>query len=231
MTPLVINKPHKNCGNITTWIIIIIITLLFSAFATYPVTKKWLDLQSRKIELKEMNLNYEEELSRKTAKLDSISKEFDKIAKDFLKEEKILFPQSLNVRQIAKMLELYSLQYSLISNNSLFELNSISFSTTNSENYTKTSASLSISSSKESLKDFVYFIQKNKLPQKLIDAQNSSVSLLKNDISATQFIEDNQLPIANIESIVSTEDSETPGLLNTEIQINFFSQKTTNDGE
>jgi len=229
MSFLLDKKNQTKCGNITVWIAVIVISIIFSVFATLPATSKYIDLYSNISHLEEANLEYETDITVKTKKLKSITEKFNRIAKDFLKEEKLLFPESLDVNTLAKILELYSIQYSLIDGTSLFDLNSISFSKQTSGNYTKTSVSMSIKSTKKSLQDFIYFIQNNELPKKLLNAQNSSSSILRDDFSTTNFIRRNILPIANIESIVSAkseDESDTiQGLLNTDIQVNFFSQK------
>ena len=87
---------------------------------------------------------------------------------------------------------------------------------------------MSISSNKDSLKDFIYFIQNNELPKKLTEADQSLSSFLQDQVAISNFIAKNPLPIANIESINSSK-SDTDELLNTEIQVNFFSQKTNNE--
>lgn len=233
MAFLLKKRNNNKCGNIIVWIILIVLSVIFSLFLALPATKEWIKLRSSITKLKEENLNYENDIARKKLKLSSIEKEFNRIAKDFLKEEKLLFPESVNINNIAKVIELYSIQYSLIDENSKFELNSISFSKLEGDNYTKLSASMSITSSEKSLKDFIYFIQNNKLPEKLLSAQNSQSSILRDDISTIKFLRDNILPIANIESITSTKDEENVGsslgMLKTDIQINFFSQKTAHE--
>jgi len=233
MSFLLNKKNQSRCGNMYVWIGVIVVSILFTLFATIPNTQKYFEIRQSVKSLTEANNNYENEIDLKKVKLSEIEKEFNKIAKDFLKKEKLLFPENIDTDKIAKILELYSLQYSLISPNSLFEISSISFSKQESENFTKTSASISVKSNKESLKDFIFYIQNNQLPQKLLNAQNASGSLISNDVSTKNFLRENTLPIANIESIVSNTDEDgenkVSGLLNTDIQINFFSQKTKNE--
>ncbi len=229
-----LDKKNKNrCGNIYFWIGVIIVSLLFTLLATIPSVQKYFEIRQNIASLKVANSEHENEISLKKDKLTEIEKEFNKIAKDFLKKEKLLFPENIDTDKIAKILELYSLQYSLINPTSLFEISSISFSKQESENYTKTSVNLSIKSNKDSLKDFIFYIQNNSLPSKLINAQNTPGSLISEDVSTKNFLRENTLPIANIESIISNKDEDSknviPGLLNTEIQVNFFSQKSKND--
>ncbi len=225
-------KKYAKCGNIYSWIAVLVIGLLFTALATIPSVMKFIEIQKNIKVLTENNNSLKNNLETKKTQLENIKKEFNKVAKDFLKEEKLLFPESINTDKIAKVLELYSLQYSLINNNSYFEISSISFSKQSTDNFTKTSVSLSIKSTKESLKDFIYYIQKNKLPQRLVLAQKSNPFIAK-DKSTSLFLKQNSLPIANIESIVSNKNKDKdvviPGLLDTEMQINFFSQKTKED--
>lgn len=233
MAFLLNKKNQAKPSNIVLWIVVIVVSFLFTIFATIPSTNKWLDLRANINTLNEVNLNFENEISRKKKQLDTIEEDFNRIAKDFLKEEKALFPNNIDTNKIARVFELYSIQYSLIDSTSLFDLESISFSTQSSENYTKTSVNMSIISTKDSLKDFIYLIQSNQLPVKMLNAQNSSTSLLASDISTVKFLRGNILPIANIESIISSKDDEAigdeNGLMNTDIQINFFSQKATNE--
>lgn len=229
MSYLLNKKNRTQCGNPLIWGIVIFIIILFSVFFIIPSTQKWLTLRSETKLLRNSNIEDEDQILRKNEQLSSIKKDFNLIAKNYLKDELLLFPKNLNTNNVAKILELYSLQYSLIDSKSQFTLNSVSFSKQESENFVKNSANISVSSTEESLKDFIYFIQNNKLPQKLINAQKSSNPFLRGEIPTKNFLDKNKLPIANIESISSVKEDDNESLLLTNIKINFFSQKTDNE--
>ena len=230
MASITTEKIQKPCGNIFIWIGLIVISLGLFGFVAIPSGLKWRNLNTKITELTESNTNYENDISRKKLKLSSITNQFNKVAKDFMIEEKMLFPEDISTDKIAKILELYSIQYSLIDSNSLLTLNSISLSKSEEEENRKISANISLTCSKSTLKSFIKFIQTNQLPENLINAQNSPSSLLSNDVSTSKFLKENRLPIANIEAITSSENSEDSSLLETDIQINFFYQKENTIG-
>ncbi len=230
----------KNCGSPILWGVLIGVTLLLVFIFVIPKASEWLSLRKEVVELKSKITENEDILDRKKLNLSSVKREFENLAQSSMQEEYSLFPKKIDTNIIAKILELYSVQYSLISPNSTFTLNSISFSEDSDENATKTRMNVSIVCNKTSLKDFIYFIQNNDLPLSLKNAQKSSNSILKNDIPSINFLKENKLPIANIYSISFSEftDNKTnknspdspltrtaDNLMNNTLEITFFSQK------
>jgi hypothetical protein len=167
------------------------------------------------------------ELENKTKSKEAEAKEleFNTLAAPYLTDEKQIFPQTFDMRKITKILEIYALQLENLdskSHDSHFELTKLGFGEPKKEArepYSITQVSLGFSTDRENLEEFVNFLHTGKLSERFKDGKD------KNQIQLVdyKFLEDNLLPIAQIESIKSSYEEST-GSLETQIQLNFFSQ-------
>ena len=206
------------------WVILIVITLGIIAFKIIPKYTEWNDKKSeiktaeQTIEKLKTEIKTNEELNR------NIKIQFEEAAKPHLEAQKQLFPTTIDITKSARIIELYSLQSNILDTNTdhTFELKNLNFSKSRQNKevtHNFSDITLDFQTDKESLEEFIEFIQKGTLPKRFTDALENPDTTT--DIADLNFLQENTLPIAHIQTL---SIKEKDGIIDTKIQIRFFSQ-------
>ena len=204
------------------WIILLAIVLIFDLSKVLPKTKDWIDIR-KEIHSIDQEISVKKKTQeQESAKLNSLKIQFENEAKDFVLEESQVFPETFDPYEVSKILELFSIQHSLLSVDSLLRLERISFSgggqSKPEDNFLQSKVSLEFFCSEETLKRVIKYLQSGELPD---DYQNNS-SLDARDI---EYLQAHKLPLAHIESIrINQASSDTP-FKKVALDVSFFSQK------
>ncbi len=207
------------------WIILLGISVVFVVMSVLPSMKEWQSKREKISMLTQQIRVLELENKAKSKEAEAKELEFNTVAAPYLGGEKQIFPQTFDMRKITKILEIYALQLENLdskSHDSHFELTKLGFGEPKKEArepYSATQVSLVFSTDRENLEEFVNFLQTGKLSKRFQDGKD------KNQIQLVdyKFLEDNLLPVAQIESIKSSQD-KVSGYMETQIPLNFFSQ-------
>ncbi|MCF7906275.1 hypothetical protein K9L63_03775 [Candidatus Gracilibacteria bacterium] len=207
------------------WIILLGIVIVFIAMSVFPSFGEWRTKRENIKRLLSENQILEQEVRVKKIESEAKELEFTTLAAPFIGTEKQLFPVSIDIRKITKLLEVFALQLENLdsqSHNSRFDLTKIGFGQTKREKgepYSSTTLSLNFITDRENLVEFVHFLQTGELSERLKQGKERKQIQLVD----YKFLEDNLLPVAHIDSIKSSEQKDD-GLLNTQIQLRLFSQ-------
>ena len=223
-----LTRREKKRRNPVPWIILLLLTVLIFIFVLIPKLKLYASLRD---DLKSLELvvpQLEAEKNRFQSMNNELKIEFDRESKPYLIRESQILPKVIDVAKVARILEIYSLQVDLLSASSVnarFDLEKVDFgkrTRMKKRPYTYNDATINLVADMNSLKEFILFLQTGDLPSRLKEAKNSNV-LNPTDY---RFMEDNLLPMTNIESISLIEDSksEVEGILKVNLKVRFFSQ-------
>lgn len=189
-----------------------------------PTTMKWQDTRTKVIALEKETALMEQALESEKTRLSEVEKKFSEEAEPFLKEEKQLYPQKIDTNKLAKILELFSLNESIVNGRNPMMITNMTFGVSdNAKTQTQaTRVSLSIQSDSDSLRSFIQFLQTSKLPPSFESAKEQVPSPI--NTSEYLFLKKNLLPVALIDSIKSAPIEAGSPILKTTIQLRFFSQ-------
>ncbi len=136
--------------------------------------------------------------------------------------------RKISIKNISKILELYSLQITVVEATAKdfeFSIKNLNFGNpipVEGETYSKTSVNMNFYTNENMLKEFVRFLQTGKFSQKFeVMGENGQI-----DQRAYRYLQQNLLPIAQIESINILDEAvdDIPGKLSVGLQFNLFSQ-------
>lgn len=204
------------------WIILLVLVLLFDIIKVLPQTNQWLSTKKEISVISNtiQDATKEKENSEKT--LDSLRVRFESEAKDYIIEESQIFPETFDAYQVSKILEIFSIQHSLLNIDSGLRLERISFAGGGAakpgEKFIQTKVNLDFLCSEETLMRVIDYLQSGKLPEDFTD--NSSL-----DARDIDYLRANRLPLAHIEAIRIAQASGTSPLKKASLDISFFSQK------
>lgn len=206
------------------WIILFILILIFDFVKVIPRTKEWFETQQQlrtlSLELKETN----SDLERIKTVFEADQVRFENESKDFILEEAQIFPETFSTYEVSKVLELFSIQHSLLSPTSGLRLERISFSGTTkgeaNQQFVQSKVTLEFLSNEDTLKRFMKYLQSGNLPKDFID----NPALDTRDI---EYLRSHKLPLAHIESIRINESSKEQenSVKKVTLLVSFFSQK------
>ncbi len=217
--------------NPITWIVLLALALLFLMFIISPQFLEWQEKtsaiktnQSKISQLKVTNEALKEEIAIKEIELETV-------AREVIEEEKQTFPANLNTATIARILEIYALQLENLDTrlyDSHFQLQNLDFGNTKSFEETginETSVSIKVSSDYQNLREFVLYLQTGEISDR-VERGRENKQIATNDYT---FLENNLLPVMNIDSIQINQQQADERLLDIEIQGRFFSQYQSNE--
>lgn len=204
------------------WIILLLLVLLFDVIKVLPQTNEWL---STKTEINTTTKTIKERKERKNESiktLDELKIKFENKAKDYIVEEAQIFPEHFNAYEVSKILEIFSIQHSLLSINSGLRLERISFSGRGTakpgDKYLQSKVRLEFLCTENTLKRVIKYLQSGMLPE---DYNNNS-SLDARDID---YLRSHKLPLAHIESIQINQASSENAFKKVSLDVSFFSQQ------
>lgn len=204
------------------WVILLVVVFIFDLVKVLPETKDWLDIK-KEIHSLDQTINTKEKTQeQENTKLNSLKIQFENKAKDFVLEESQVFPTHFNPYEVSKILELFSIQHSLLSVDSLLRLERISFSGGGQpkpgDKFLQSKVSLEFLCSEETLKRVIKYLQTGDLPSNYLN--NSFL-----DARDIEYLQKHKLPLAHIDSIrINQSSSDTP-LKKITLDVSFFSQK------
>lgn len=204
------------------WIILLILVLLFDIIKVLPQTNEWLSVKK---EIHTISKTIEEgeikkEESKKT--LDALKMNFENEAKDYILEESQIFPDYFDAYEVSKILEIFSIQHSLLNVNSGLRLERISFSGGGTkkpgDSYLQSKVNLDFLCTEDTLKRVIKYLQTGVLPEDY----NNNTSLDARDID---YLQSHKLPLAHIESIRINQVSSENASKKASLDVSFFSQQ------
>jgi hypothetical protein len=204
------------------WTILLILILLFDIVKVLPQTKEWLSIKK---EINTISRTIEEgktqqELSKKT--LDTLKMKFENEAEEYIIEESQIFPEHFDAYEVSKILEIFSIQHSLLRVDSGLRLERISFSgggkVKPGDAFLQSKVSLEFLCTEETLKRVIKYLQSGELP----DDYNDNPSLDARDID---YLRSHRLPLAHIESIRINQASSENSFKKVSLDVSFFSQQ------
>ena len=204
------------------WTILLVLVLLFDLVKVLPETNDWLNTKREVNSIDKTIDTKQKTQEQENRKLNSLKIQFENEARDFVLEESQVFPEHFDPYEVSKILELFSIQHSLLSVDSLLRLERISFSGGGQANpkdrFLQSKVSLEFLCSEETLKRVIKYLQTGELPADYIN--NSSL-----DARDIEYLQEHKLPLAHIESIrINQASSDTP-LKKVSLDVSFFSQK------
>ena len=208
------------------WIIFGALILGFSAIKVIPMTQEWLDLRDSIKQSKTSIQVQQSETTKLTSELQDITSKFEYEAKNYVLEETQIYPENFDAYKVSKILELYSIQHSLISDDALLRIERITVGgkAKKSDDATsqKTQVKIELKCSDQTLRRFVKFLQTGELPKELVNNANNKDF----GVSEMEFLSKNKLPMAHIEAIQVTDKGATSSNIKlTSLDVTFFTQK------
>ncbi len=223
--PILNSRKHRKKKNPIPWVILLILAVALWGSMLVPKFSDWQQKQSenKSLELLVKSLQLSTEV--KSQELEKKEAEFDLVSGPYLVREKQWFPQEVDTGKIVKILELYALQLENLDSmysDSKFQLTKVLFGKTqqvNKKSYAATNFSVYFSCDRENLRDFIQFLQTGELSERLaIGKSRGQIELVD-----YKFLENNLLPLIQLESIQMTSD-EKMGTINVRLRANLFSQ-------
>jgi hypothetical protein len=138
---------------------------------------------------------------------------FDTEAKEYVLDEAQLFPAKLDSYYISKTLELFSIQYSLLSATSALRVERLSFSAGKE----KSALTLDILCTEDTLKEVIAYLQSGNLPDEII----TNTNLDANDV---EYLRSHKLPIAHIDSIRVSPSNDSDIYNRVSLKVSLFTQ-------
>lgn len=223
-----LTRKAKRKRNPVPWFVFIGVGLCIFVFFVFPKYKAYAELKNEVDVFVNTVPRLEDEKNKLLAINNELKIEFEKESKPHLVKEDQLFPKVISTSRVARVLEIYALQLDLISAatvNAGFELEKIAFgkrTRMKGRSYTFSEANLSLLTNGDNLKEFIWFLQSGELSPLFVQAKASNI-LNPTDYA---FLEDNLLPLMNIDQISITEDKKASfeGALKVNLKIKFFSQ-------
>ena len=219
------DKKTNNIKKFIPWIIFGVLVLAFDAMKVMPMTQDWLNLRESTQKSKTTIQLEKIELNKLDKELENIETRFEYEAKNYVLEESQIYPETFDSYKISKILELFSIQHSLLSADSLLRIERISLGgkkkkSEDAQNQ-KTQIKLEILCSDKTLRRLIAFIQSGELPEELLN----NVGNEKFGVSEMEYLLKNKLPIAHIDSIrVNDKKEDTSNIKVTSLDITFFTQ-------
>ncbi len=215
-------KTNNNIQKFIPWIIFGFLILGFDAMKVFPMTQGWLELRDS-VQKSKTSIQLEKtEINRLEKDLQDIETRFEYEAKNYVLEEAQIYPETFDSYKVSKILEIYSLQHSLLSGDSLLRIERITLGgkqkgAENAKNQ-QTQVKLEIKCSDKTLRRFISFIQSGELSKELIGNQSLEASDM-------DFLMTNKLPIAQINAIrTADKPEEGTSIKVTSLDITFFTQ-------
>lgn len=213
---------HTGIKKFIPWIILLFLVLLFDIVKVLPRTNEWFSVKK---EINAISRSIEERKSNQDeAKkgLDTLKMRFENEAKNYILEESQIFPEHFDAYEVSKILEIFSIQHSLLSVDSGLRLERISFSGggkgKTEDGFLQSKVNLEFLCTEETLKRVIKYLQSGELP----DNYNNNPSLDARDID---YLRSHKLPLAHIESIrINQASSDTP-FKKVSLDVSFFSQQ------
>ncbi|MCF7831123.1 hypothetical protein K9M41_03980 [Candidatus Gracilibacteria bacterium] len=224
-----LSRQEKIKRNPVIWILLLVITLVFLGLLVFPEFMDWREKRSSINILESKIRSFEKEniLLKQEAEKKEI--EFNLAASPYLTREKQIFPETVDIVKVAKILEIYALQLENLDSklhDSYFELSKISFSKSKrvkGKNYATTTISLVFSTDRQNLESFVRFLQTGKLSARFKKGKdNGQIQLVD-----YKFLEDNLIPLAQIDSIKAVPEKsrgDNDSNLSVKMSVSIFSQ-------
>lgn len=208
------------------WIIFGALILGFSAIKVIPMTQEWLDLRDSIKQSKTSIQVQQSETTKLTSELQDITSKFEYEAKNYVLEETQIYPENFDAYKVSKILELYSIQHSLISDDALLRIERITVGgkakKSDDAASQKTQVKIELKCSDQTLRRFVKFLQTGELPKELVNNANNKDF----GVSEMEFLSKNKLPMAHIEAIQVTDKGATSSNIKlTSLDVTFFTQK------
>ncbi len=212
------------------WLVLIVITLIASAFAIYPNAQEWME---KKAELKEMVTlipQLESEKQSLTSEKDQLNEAFKDKARPYVQRADQRFPVTIDPTTMAQTIEIYSILMERNYVNNQFELNSLNVGqpkNVDGSPYAESAVNMSVVVDRVMLAELIEFIQTgvvtNDLQKKVIESGGG-------ETASIEFLKSNLLPVGIINSIslneeTGDEDSRVKiPVYNVQLQILFYSE-------
>lgn len=237
--PKTLSRQERMRRNPVPWIVLLIINVFAGLNYVFPKimhpSQGWLFQQKKIEELAPKVEKLKEEKPLKIEEFRQVREIFEEKKKPFVIKEDQIFPEYIDIEHLVRTLEIYALQLPLVERNSVFVLNSISFSEPQRDsskkegasviNAYKTSANISFNCNEKNFREFIRYIQStDKKLSKRFQKGFGNMSPL-----VVEYLQNNLLPIAQIESINTSKDKNNKDEMKVDMRISFFSQKGTPD--
>lgn len=213
-------------GNIkVVWIILLALVILFGAFKVLPSFMEWQTTREKVVSLTAETDAMTETLATEKTRREEVEKKFKETAEGFVQEERQLYPDKIDTNKIAKILELFSLNETIVNGRNALTISNLSFGIgNNTKSQTQaTRVSITLESDQDSLRSFIQFLQSGKIPESFERAK-AQKPISPINASEYQFLKNNLLPMCLIDSIKASPTEEGSKILKTTIQLRFFSQ-------
>lgn len=226
---LKLSRRQKWRRNPIPWAVLMLISLVIAGLWVVPDYLSWGSQKLKITEFVTENQTLENQIADQKKTRNQEQEKFDQLAKSTLNVEKQRFPETVNVNQVAKVLEIYMLQLNL-SRKTYVDLKTISFSNSRqseSGNFYEFPVTISLSIDENSLRRFIDFLQTGLYDKQLTVDTISPEN--KGETAALEFLDNNLLPILHIRSINLTEEQKDGTdfprkIFNAQIQVALFSQ-------
>lgn len=211
------------------WVMLLIITLVVSAFLVWPSANQWLQQKSAIKEMESLLPQLESENQSLTLKKDTLEITFKDKAEPFLNIADQRFPEAIDPTLITQIIEIYSILMKVNYRSNTFELNSISTGSPNNvdgANYAETSVNLNLLVDREMLKEVIKFLQHSRVTDEL---RNKVIASGGGETASIEFLNLNKLPVGRVNSISlneerSPEKTNPIDVYSVQIQALFYSQ-------
>ncbi len=194
-------------------IIVILIVVAFNVAKVIPDTVRWINTRKEVQTLTQKLEIIKKEVEKNKEDADSAQVQFDAESKNYILEESQLFPEKFDPYYVSKTLELFSIQYSLLTATSRLRIERLSFSGGGG----KTAVMLDMSCTEDTLKEIIKYFQSGDLPEAMV----TNTNLDANDV---EYLQSHKLPIAHIDSIRVSEANDSEIYKKISLKISFFTQ-------
>ncbi|PID70520.1 hypothetical protein CSB37_02420 [bacterium DOLZORAL124_38_8] len=216
MNKTVLPKKSEHQKSFLLWGTILGLTVLWIGIIIIPQTLTDLEQQQALHTFEQQENTLNDEIIQLETTLSNQQAQFQKKASKFIKSEEQLLPPKLEIEQISKSLEVYSLV------NQSFNLSSLSFGTTKMDtdiNVAVLPVNIEFTASEKEARQFIQYLQTNVLPLGL--GNQSEIALRK-------FIKSHPVPLCTIQTIDFTtlqKDNRTvSNQKKVTLNVNFYGQ-------
>lgn len=217
------NKQNNRLKKFIPWLIFGALIIGFDALKVWPMTQEWQDLRASIESSKKDILLEKNKLKKLEEELQDIQTRFEYEAKDYAQGEEQVYPATFDAYKVSKILEIFSLQHSLLNSNSLLRINRLSTGGKTKQDLAarsqKTQIKLEVETSEETLRRLISFLQTGELPKEFINNSNLEASDMN-------YLMTNKLPIAHIDSLrIIKPKEEGSNIKVASLDVTFFTQK------
>jgi len=188
-------------NNPISWIVLLLFTFGAFIFLVSPKLNVWLEKRSEIKEFSEKIETLRVEKDTLDLKIEDIREEFDQKSKPKLQEERQTYPEMIDHKKIAKLLEVFAEQLENTGGFGTFSLDSVNFGKTREKRKDDTSSTtdltIEVLSNQENIEKFVKYLQTSQIPEEFLEEEWKEILELQ-DITT---LSDNLVPLININSL------------------------------